>query len=83
MAAFETQGCALDMGDWHACKTTHCRAGWAINLAGEAGYKLESLVGSCAAGALIYAKSRPGKPVPDFFASTKAAMADIRECAKA
>ena len=29
------------MGSWHACETTHCRAGWAIHLAGKAGYDLE------------------------------------------
>lgn len=76
-AAIEAGG-TLDMGSWHACETTHCRAGWAITLAGEAGAKLESEVGPAAAGALIYAKSCPDKPIPNFYASTKDALADIK-----
>ena len=71
----------LDMAAWHSCETTHCRAGWAIHLAGEAGYALEDRIGSAAAGALIYAASRPGEPVPDFYATNEAALADLRECA--
>jgi hypothetical protein len=79
----------LRMGGWHAarcdetnwCETTHCRAGYAICLAGAAGFALERKVGSAAAGALIYAASRPDKPVPDFYASDEDAMADIRACA--
>jgi hypothetical protein len=80
LAAIEAGG-TLDMGSWHTCETTHCRAGWAITLAGEAGTKLEAAVGSAAAGSLIYAKSRPGKPVPNFYASDDDAMADIRAAA--
>jgi len=68
----------LDMGDWHGCKTTHCRAGWAIHLAGEAGYALETKTSSATAGALIYLASYPGEPVPDFYSTTAAAIADMR-----
>ena len=68
---------ALDMSAWHTCETTHCRAGWAIHLAGEAGKALERAVGSCAAGALIYAVSRPDKPVPDFYGANEMAMKSI------
>lgn len=68
---------ALKMDTWHTCSTTHCRAGWAIHLAGEAGYTLEKQIGGCAAGALIYAVSRPAKPVPDFYASNPDALASI------
>lgn len=33
---------ALYMNRWHhSCGTVHCRAGWVIHLAGEAGYKFE------------------------------------------
>lgn len=71
----------LDMGTWHTCDTTHCRAGWAIRLAGEVGYALEKSLGSCAAGALIYAASRPDSPVPDFYASNEDALEDLRRCA--
>jgi hypothetical protein len=69
------------MKKWHVCQTTHCRAGWAIHLCGDAGYALEKAVGSSAAGALIYAKSRPDKPIPNFTASDEDALADMRACA--
>ena len=74
---------ALDMDDWHKCETTHCRAGWAIHLAGDAGYMLEDRIGPAAAGALIYAASRPGQPVPNFYASTEDALDDLRRGADA
>jgi uncharacterized protein YjbI with pentapeptide repeats len=70
----------LAMNDWHTCETTHCRAGWAVHLAGEAGYELERQLGSpAAAGALIYARST-GR-VPDFYCSDEDALADIVACA--
>jgi hypothetical protein len=81
LAAIDARGNELRMSSWHTCGTTHCRAGWAIHLAGDAGYKLEKVVGSSAAGALIYAASRPDKPVPDFIASDAVALADLRACA--
>ncbi len=72
----------LDMGAWHSnsCKTTHCRAGWAITLAGEKGASLEAKVGPQHAGRLIYLCST-GR-APHFFATNERAMEDIRECAK-
>jgi len=70
----------LYMSQWHTCETTHCRAGWAIHLAGEAGRKLENVIGACAAGALIYHAST-GR-VPDFFASDADALADICQLAE-
>lgn len=79
--AVKTDGCSLDMGDWHTCETAHCRAGWAITLAGEAGRNLEKKYGPSVAGALIYAKSRPNKPIPNFYASNEDAMKDIEACA--
>ena len=66
---------ALNMGDWHTCDTTHCRAGWAIHHAGRAGYDLEAQIGPAAAGARIY-RASVGY-VPDFYASTDDALADI------
>ena len=93
--AFDRGG-VLNMGCWHGhddavtdeqyeadrCGTVHCRAGWAVYLAGKAGFDLEDRLDSVAlAGALIYAASRPGVPVPDFHASDEEAMADIRACA--
>ena len=78
LAAIENGG-TLEMGDWHTCDITHCRAGWAIHLAGENGRLLEMRVGSAAAGALIYQASRGS--YPDFYALNDVAMADLRQCA--
>lgn len=68
----------LDMSWWHTCDTTHCRAGWTVTLAGDAGAALEKQIGTNAAAAFIYARSRPGQPVPDWYASDEDALADIR-----
>lgn len=76
LAAIRAGG-KLEMRTWHSCRTTHCRAGWAITLAGEAGAELEKELGPNVAGALIYAASRPGQPVPDFLASNEEAMKDL------
>ena len=66
----------LHQTNW--CETTHCRAGYAICLAGKAGFELEKKFGSEIAGKMIYAVSRPDdRPLPDFHASDEAAMADI------
>jgi hypothetical protein len=65
----------LDMSGWHQCKTSHCRAGWAIHLAGEAGYAVEDKYDSLRAGLMIY-RASTGR-VPDFFADNKSALADI------
>ena len=82
LAAIEAGG-ILEMGSWHgSCGTTHCRAGWAIHLAGEKGKALEDRVGPEMAGALIYQASRPGQPAPWFYASNEKAMADLRKCAR-
>lgn len=71
---------SLEMSRWHACKTTHCRAGWAIALAGRRGYALERKRGPSVAGALIYHAST-GR-IPEFYASNEDALADIQKCAK-
>ena len=71
---------ALEMNSWHTCDTTHCRAGWAVQLAGPAGKALEDRLGTPAAAAMIYMTS-VGR-VPSFYATNKAAMADLRECAE-
>lgn len=76
-------GSTFDMTAWHSeCRTTHCRAGWAIELAGKEGYALEARLGPSVAGALIYNASRPGVDVPNFICSTRRALADLRRCAK-
>ena len=72
----------LNMGSWHTCETTHCRAGWAVYLSGNEGKKLEDKIGTNAAGALIYMASDPTlESVPDWFASNEDAMEDIKKLA--
>jgi len=70
----------LNMSTWHTCETTHCRAGWAIHLAGTVGAELEARFGPQRAGAMIY-RASTGR-VPHFFASDERALADIREQAQ-
>jgi len=71
------------MGAWHTCNTTHCRAGWTVHLAGEAGYALESRFNTELAAMLIYRES--GSPINPgrFYDSNEAAMADMRRMAEA
>jgi hypothetical protein len=74
-------GGVLDMSFWHgnaACGATHCRAGWAVELAGEAGRALEQSVpgGTGQAGGLIYLCSEGY--LPYFYASKDEALADMR-----
>ena len=76
LKAIEAGG-KLEMGQWHTCDTTHCRAGWAIHFAGDFGKSLEDRIGPSAAGALIYWASC--KRIPDFFESNEEAMKDIRK----
>ena len=70
------------MDRWHTCETTHCRAGWAIALAGDAGAALEKTLGSGGAGALIYAKAYPDLRIPNFYTSNELALEDIRSRAE-
>jgi hypothetical protein len=76
---------ALDMSSWHAtdaCGTTHCRAGWVVHLAGDAGRALEWAMGTSAAAAMIYMASDPNlEKVPDFYCSNEAALADMKRLA--
>lgn len=71
---------ALNITKWHLDETTHCRAGWAIHLAGKAGYSLENEYGPETAGSLIYGVSTGS--VPDFFLSRELTLADIRRAAE-
>jgi hypothetical protein len=71
------------MGTWHTCETTHCRAGWVVALAGEAGKKLEAFHNTELAAALIYRESSPHKvSCARFYDSNEAAMADIKRMAE-
>ena len=75
----------LDMENWHSsCGTTHCRAGWVVTLAGEAGRELEEKIETGAAAALIYMASDPElEQIPDWAASNEDALADIQAMAEA
>jgi hypothetical protein len=74
---------ALDMQGWHKCETTHCRAGWVVTLAGEAGKALEKETSTLFAAMQIYHKSSSIRVSPvRFFDSNEAALADIKLCAQ-
>jgi hypothetical protein len=74
---------ALDMGHWHTCETTHCRAGWVVTLAGAGGRALEWAMGTPAAAAVIYLASDPKlEKIPDFYANNNAALEDMKRLAE-
>ena len=74
----------LDMNTFHSCGTKHCRAGWAIHLAGEQGYKLESHTDSVFAAMMIFKASSPSIEVSPvrFFEDNATALEDMRKCAE-
>lgn len=85
--ALVSQPAALDMSTWHMdteawnrgeCGTTHCRAGWTVAAAGEAGRALEKRFNTELAAMLIYRES--GSPINPcrFYDSNKVAMEDMR-----
>lgn len=70
------------MGDWHRCETTHCRAGWVVQLAGEAGKTLEAQTSALFAAMQILKASSPIRVSPPrFFESDQQALADMKRCA--
>ena len=70
---------ALKMDIWHTCDTTHCRAGWVVTLAGDAGKAMEFCMGTAGAAALIYMASDPKlEKVPNFYGGNDAALADMK-----
>ncbi len=71
------------MATWHTCDTTHCRAGWVVHLAGDAGKKLEQHTSTQFAAMAIYKASSPIRVSPPrFFETNEVAMADMERCAK-
>ena len=80
LQAVQTPGNTLEMGDWHTCNTTHCRGGWAVHLAGKAGYELEAKLGSAELAARAIYRASTGR-VPHFFATNERALDDIQRCA--
>jgi hypothetical protein len=73
---------SLDMGDWHTCETTHCRAGWVVALAGEEGKKLEQFFNTELAAMLIYEKSGFEINPCRFYDSNEAALEDMKRLAE-
>lgn len=73
---------ALEMGEWHTCDTTHCRAGWVVHLAGELGAKLEEFHDTALAAQLIYRESGYEINPCRFYDSNKDAMADMKKLAE-
>ena len=69
------------MASFHSCSTTHCRAGWAIHLAGDAGYELEKKTSSVFAAMQIYKASGYEISPVRFYESDEVAMADMRRLA--
>ena len=78
--AVSLPGNALNMSDWHTCETTHCRGGWAVHLAGEAGYALEAELGSAESAARAIYRASTGR-APHFYATNEQALEDIMRCA--
>ncbi len=72
------------MATWHTCNTTHCRAGWVVTLAGEAGKKLERFYNTPLAAMLIYDASAPGFKINPgrFYDSNDDALADMKRLAE-
>ena len=70
------------MSDWHTCETTHCRAGWVVHLAGEAGYELEWFHNTELAAMLIYRESGYRINPARFYDDDQAALEDMRRLAE-
>ncbi len=71
------------MATWHTCETTHCRAGWVVHLAGEAGKALEAFHDTPLAARLIYKASSPiNVTFPRFYETNEVALADMKRCAE-
>ncbi|HEX5508791.1 MAG TPA: hypothetical protein VFX37_09830 [Pseudolabrys sp.] len=74
------------MAQWHMCDNTHCRAGWIVTLAGEAGRKLEKFFDTPLAAMKIYdASSRADLPKISpvrFFEDNATALDDMKRMAE-
>lgn len=77
-----TQPNALNMSTWHTCETKHCRAGWIVNLAGEAGQELEQRTSTLFAAQQIYKASGYLINPCRFFDGNEDAMADMKKLAE-
>jgi len=83
LAAATATESSLDMGRWHVCETTHCRAGWVVHLAGKAGYELEEKTDTAFAAQVIYKKSSEIEvPLRMFYVNSEESIADMKRCAE-
>lgn len=82
LSAVTKDGCALDMSAWHACETSHCRAGWVVFLAGKEGKSLEDATSTLFAAMQIYQASGYEISPCRFFDSDEEAMADMKRLAE-
>ena len=71
------------MGNWHSsCGTTHCRAGWVVELAGGAGKELEAKTSTAFAAMMIYKASGSRISPCRFYDGNDKAMEDMKRCAE-
>jgi len=70
------------MSTWHTCETTHCRGGWVVTLAGDAGKALEMFHGTLLAAQLIYRESGYLINPARFFDSNADALRDMKNLAE-
>ena len=70
------------MSTWHTCGTTHCRGGWVVHLAGDAGYALEKFHNTLLAAQLIYKASGYQINPCRFYDNNEAALADMKRLAE-
>lgn len=81
--AAASQPGALEMGAWHMCGNTHCRAGWAVALAGEEGRELEKRFNTELAAILIYRESGHRISPARFYDTNDEALKDMKRLAEA
>ena len=70
------------MESWHTCGTTHCRGGWVVTLAGEAGKELAEATSTLFAAVQIYKASGYKISPVRFFDDNETAMADMKRLAE-
>ena len=70
------------MESWHTCGTTHCRGGWVVTLAGEAGKELAEATSTLFAAVQIYKASGYKISPVRFFDDNEPAMADMKRLAE-
>jgi hypothetical protein len=75
---------ALEMSNWHSCEKRHCRAGWAVTLAGPEGKALESRFDTALAAMMIYDASDPNYKINPsrFHDDNEVALADMKKLAE-